>query len=100
MTQLQPTSHIRASMEKAAMPSIIVVKATFDEEAEVWITASPDVPGLHLEADTLEALREKLPGALADLLEPADDDEGDDRVEIPVELIAHASARVRLRPSA
>jgi hypothetical protein len=53
--------------------------------------------GLFLEGDTLEALVEKLPGAILDLLEAGGDIEGG--LDVPVELIAHASTRVR-RPAA
>jgi hypothetical protein len=51
------------------MPSSVEVKVTFDEEAGVWFTASTDAPGLHVEAETLELLFHKLPGAVADLFE-------------------------------
>jgi uncharacterized protein DUF1902 len=79
------------------MPSIIVVKATFDEEAQVWFTESADLPGLRIEADTLEHIQQKLPGAILDLLQACDDDDGQDGYDVPVELIAHASSRVRVR---
>jgi hypothetical protein len=75
------------------MPSIIVVKATFDDEAHVWFTESVDLPGLRIEGDTLEQVQAKLPGAIQDLLEGEGGDGGHD---VPVELIAHASSRVRL----
>jgi hypothetical protein len=81
-------------MKDDPMPSIIVVKASFDDEAQVWHTESADLPGLRIEAGTLEDLRAKLPGAIIDLLE-AEGDSGDPR-EVPVELIAHASTRVRI----
>ena len=51
------------------MPERIVVKAVCDPEAGVWLVESSDVPGLNLEGETLEALAEKLPGAILDLLE-------------------------------
>lgn len=75
--------------------NLIVVKAARDSEAGVWFVESSDLPGLNLEADTLEALADKLPGAILDLLESSDglDFEGGD---LPVELIAHASTRVRI----
>ena len=76
---------------------IIVVKAAFDAEARVWFTESSDVHGLRLEADTLEALVERLPGAVQDLLE---DEPGGNGRDIPIELIAHASTRVRLSAAA
>jgi predicted RNase H-like HicB family nuclease len=81
------------------MPSIIVVKATFDEEGGVWFTESSDLPGLHIEGASVDELRAKLPGAILDLLEECDDDDHD-CVDVPVELIAHASSRVRIRADA
>ncbi len=75
--------------------SLIVVKATWDPEASVWVAESEDVPGLITEADTLEALQRKLPGIIQDLLEP--DDDSSEEVEVPIELVAHASSRVTVR---
>ncbi len=77
------------------MKSLIVVKAAYDDEAGVWFTESSDLPGLRIEAASVEALVEKLPGAVLDLLEDSDGDGGSDGVEVPIELIAHASTRVR-----
>ncbi len=74
------------------MPNLIVVKATHDEEAGVWITESADLPGLRLEGGTLELLMAKLPGAIQDLLEEAG--EGAPRDDIAIEVIAHASTRL------
>jgi hypothetical protein len=76
------------------MPRVIVVKAARDAEAGVWFVESSDVPGLNLEADTLEALADKLPGAVLDLLEARG--ELDPGRDVPIELIAHASTRVRV----
>ena len=75
--------------------NIIVVKAARDPDAGVWFVESSDVPGLHLEAESLEALADKLPGAILDLLE-ASGDLTPDGQDLPVELIAHASTRVRV----
>lgn len=75
--------------------NVIVVKAARDHEAGVWFVESCDVPGLNLEADSLEALADQLPGAILDLLE-AGGGLGDGDYDVPVELIAHASTRVRL----
>ena len=36
------------------------VHATWDEEARVWVASSDDVPGLATEAETTEALIDKL----------------------------------------
>lgn len=75
--------------------NIIIVKAARDAEAGVWFVESSDLPGLNLEADTLEELTDKLPGAVLDLLEAGG--AGDDQDDVPIELIAHASTRVRTR---
>ena len=75
------------------MTDVIVVKAVRDADAGVWLVESADVPGLHLEGDILEELAEKLPGAILDLLEAGGD--LDNGLDLPVELIAHASTRVR-----
>jgi predicted RNase H-like HicB family nuclease len=45
------------------------VRAEWDDEAEVWVASSDDVPGLATGADTLEALIEKLKIVIPELLE-------------------------------
>ncbi len=75
------------------MTQVIVVKAAFDPEVGVWYTESSDVYGLRIEAPTLDALVARVPGAVQDLLE----DEGESAgLDIPIEVIAHASTRVRI----
>jgi Domain of unknown function (DUF1902) len=81
------------------MHRLIVVKATFDAESKVWFTESVDLPGLRIEGVTIDEIREKLPGAVLDLLEDQDDG-GLSGVEVPIELIAHSSHRVRLGEAA
>lgn len=71
---------------------MIVVKAAYDSEAQIWFVESSALFGLHLEAATLEQLRDKLPGAVIDLLEAAGEV---GELDIPIELIAHASTRAR-----
>jgi len=73
------------------MNRVIVVKAAHDAEAGVWFTESSDVHGLRIEAATLEALIARVPIAIQDLLGV----EGETR-DVPIEVIAHASTRVRL----
>jgi predicted RNase H-like HicB family nuclease len=46
----------------------IIVSATWDAEAKVWIAESDQVPGLATGADTLEELVEKLKVAIPELL--------------------------------
>jgi predicted RNase H-like HicB family nuclease len=45
------------------------VRAEWDDEAEVWVASSEDVPGLATGADTLEALIDKLKIVIPELLE-------------------------------
>jgi hypothetical protein len=47
----------------------VTVKASWDDEAQVWYVKESSLPGLHLEADTPVELYGKLPGAIEDLLE-------------------------------
>jgi predicted RNase H-like HicB family nuclease len=76
----------------------ILVRATWDDEAEVWVAESPDLPGLVTEAPDINALAEKLPGLVQDLLESEDD--GTDEIEIPIEVVASFSQRVKVRAHA
>ena len=75
------------------MTKLFVVKAAFDPDAGVWYTESADVHGLRIEAATLDALVERIPGAIEDLL---DDEDRFGGLDIPIEVIAHASTCVRL----
>jgi hypothetical protein len=70
---------------------LIVVKAAYDAEAAVWFVEASDSEGVNAEAPSLEALLQKLPGVVLDLLE----EEGLDDVELPIEVVAHASMRLR-----
>ena len=47
----------------------IVVHADWDPEPGVWVATTRDLRGLVTEAESIEALRAKLPGMLRDLLE-------------------------------
>jgi predicted RNase H-like HicB family nuclease len=77
--------------------TLIVVKAAWDPEAAVWWVEHSDLPGLNLEAESLEALRDKLPNAVEDLIEASGQVcEGD----VQIEIIAHAHTRVRLGTAA
>jgi predicted RNase H-like HicB family nuclease len=51
------------------MPKRLKVSALWDAEASVWVASSDDVPGLATEADTVEALLEKLRVMIPELLE-------------------------------
>ena len=69
------------------------VYCTWDPEAQVWVAASDDVPGLATGADTLDALVEKLKVVIPELLEAngllSDHDTGD----IPFAVIAERNDR-------
>jgi predicted RNase H-like HicB family nuclease len=47
---------------------------TWDDEAYVWLASSEDVPGLALEAGSLDALMERVKYAVPDLLGLKDTD--------------------------
>jgi predicted RNase H-like HicB family nuclease len=80
------------------MTRLIVVRATWDDEAKVWVAESTDLPGLVTEAESLNALDAKLPGLIQDLLEDANQD--GDTIEVPIEVIASYSSRVKVRADA
>jgi len=50
-------------------PKKITVNAEWDPEAKVWVATSDDVPGLITEAETVEALTEKISVLVPELLE-------------------------------
>ncbi|BCP52904.1 hypothetical protein K32_15210 [Kaistia sp. 32K] len=81
---------------------LIIVKAALDPDAGVWFVEASDVPGLNAESNTLEALIEQLPGLVADLLEEADflADRDNPTREYSIEVVAHATTRVRLSTAA
>ena len=68
----------------------IVVHADWDPEARVWVATTQDIRGLVTEADTIEALRAKLPGMILDLLEES----GSSDLPASIELVARASDRL------
>ena len=71
---------------------LILVRALWDEEAKVWVASSEDVPGLITEADTLEALRDKVLALITELM--ADNGIASDLAEIPVHIMAEQTARI------
>jgi hypothetical protein len=74
------------------MSALIVVRATWDPEAEVWWTESSDLAGLNAEAPTLEGLRDKLPPLISDLIE--ENEPALRGTDIVVEIVAHTHTRV------
>ncbi len=47
----------------------IFVRAAWDDDAKVWVATSTDIEGLAVEAETREALAEKVVAAVTDLIE-------------------------------
>ena len=68
----------------------IVIHTDWDAEAGVWVATTQDVRGLVTEADSIEALRAKLPGMILDLLEES----GTMDRPASIEIIARASDRL------
>jgi predicted RNase H-like HicB family nuclease len=68
----------------------IVVHADWDSEAGVWVATTQDLRGLVTEAESIEALRAKLPGMIIDLLEET----GVADLPASIEIIARASDRL------
>ena len=46
-----------------------IVNLTWDDEAEVWVATSNDIPGLALECGSFDALLERVRFAVPELLE-------------------------------
>ena len=75
------------------MPIVsIIVRAIWDDEAEVWVATSKDIDGLAIEAPTMEALESKVVAALSDLIELNGIDS--DLAEIPVHIMAEQLLRI------
>ena len=68
----------------------IVIHADWDPDAAVWVATTNDLRGLVTEADSIEALRAKLPGMIIDLLE----EYGVSDLPASIEIIARASDRL------
>jgi hypothetical protein len=65
----------------------LVVTADWDPEAAVWVSTTRDLRGLVTEAESIEALRAKLPGMVLDMLEEM----GEGDVPVSIEIIARVS---------
>jgi hypothetical protein len=70
----------------------IIVKATWDDVASVWVAATDDIQGLSTEAETLEALRDKVLVMIRELLEL--NGSKSDLPVIPVHFMAEQITRV------
>ena len=72
--------------------SSIIVRANWDDDAEVWVASSKDVDGLAVEAATLESLEKKVIAAIGDLLEL--NGQSFEFPEIPVHIMSEHVAKV------
>ena len=67
------------------MPKILFIRAEWDDDADVWVATSDDVPGLATEAETLELLSSKLETLVPELLDANGCQDG---LDVPFELLA------------
>lgn len=72
----------------------ILVRAHWDDAAQVWVATSDDVPGLVTEAETVEALRGKLLVLIPELLEA--NDIVSDLDEIPIQIISEQTTLISI----
>jgi predicted RNase H-like HicB family nuclease len=82
---MRPAFHERINMARP-----VVIHADWDPEAAVWVATTADLSGLVTEANTIEALRAKLPGMILDLLE----EYGVSDIPASIEIIARVSDRL------
>jgi len=75
----------------------IIVDAMWDQEARVFVATSVDVPGLVTEADTWEALQQKLNVLIPELLELNGGDRPCPGDEADLVVVSEHRSRVRLR---
>jgi hypothetical protein len=71
----------------------IIVRAQWDDDANVWVATSTDIDGLATEAPTIEALRSKVLVMISELLEL--NREHSDLPEIPVHFMAEQTTKIR-----
>lgn len=77
-------------LETTVMRRHAFVRAAWDDEAKVWYVEECDIPGLATEAETLEALLQRIKDIIPDLLQGVKDIPE----HIEVDLIAHTHERI------
>jgi predicted RNase H-like HicB family nuclease len=70
----------------------IFVRAVWDDQANVWVATSEDVPGLVAEAETVEALRAKVTVMVEELIHLNGGDF--DLPEIPLHIFTEQTSRI------
>ena len=73
------------------MDNILKILALWDDEAQVWVADSDDVPGLVAEADSIPALLAKLKVLVPEML-AENGRAAPENLEIPFELLASIRA--------
>ena len=74
----------------------LMIKAFWDENAEVWVAESEDVPGLVTEAATMELLISKLKVLIPELLEANGVLGGiNDHEQIPFHLLSERIEKIQ-----
>jgi hypothetical protein len=73
-------SWTRQGVEHMSQREPLVVHATWDDEAQVWVATSEDVPGLATEAPNWDKLVQKLQVMIPELLDANGYPDGDDEV--------------------
>ena len=74
----------------------IVVRAIWDEEANVWVAESADVPGLVAEAATLDELSDILHTIIPELLDENAAVVSEGVTEVPLYVMAEHLSKVRV----
>lgn len=72
------------------------VSAFWDKKAQVWVAESESVPGLATEAETLEALTQKLRTLVPELLQLNRIIEDTSVGEIEIEITSHRQETVQI----
>ena len=72
----------------------ITVAIARDIEANVWYVVESSLPGLNIEAESMDKLFAQLPLAIQDLLEAGNGGSG--QVNVPFELIARSQTDARV----
>jgi predicted RNase H-like HicB family nuclease len=76
----------------------IRVEAFWDEEAQVWVASSNDVPGLITEADTMEHLMQTLKIMIPELLQANGLLDEPGAVDIPIHLLGKWQEVIKTHP--
>lgn len=69
-----------------------VVKFLWDNEADVWIATSDDIPGLVLESGSFDALLERVRFAVPELLELGNDN----KMPLNISFVSERHERIAL----